>query len=146
MKTYIYSLLLAAVFCTGAYAKTAEEATQEAIALEQQAIQGKDWYQAAKLYEQGAKIKGLPEQMRTYMLTRCIFCYLNQNHFAEAAPHVKALAEKGDPAMMSIYGEMMFNGLGVDQNRERGIEWMRKAARLGQRSAQQKLRQLGLYY
>lgn len=146
MKTLLYSLLLAAVFCTGAYAKTAEEATQEAIALEQQAIQGKDWYQAAKLYEQGAKIKGLPEQMRTYMLGRCIFCYLNQNHFAEAAPYAKELAEKGDLAAMGIYGEMLYSGLGVRQNMEQDIAWLRKAARLGNRSAQQNLRSRGLYY
>jgi TPR repeat protein len=44
---------------------------------------------------------------------------------------------------MRMLGVLYYNGLSVPQNRAKGLEWYRKAAAAGSKTAQEELGQLG---
>lgn len=65
--------------------------------------------------------------------------YLSQGNPKEAAPLMKALAEKGDAAAQFNYGVMLTRGDGVKANAAKGKEYIQKAAAQGFPPAQQYL-------
>ncbi len=69
--------------------------------------------------------------------------YLNDKRPAEAAKWFKASAENGKVGGIYYYGYMLYNGMGVGQDKERGIALMQQAADRGFAAAH---RDLGLIY
>ena len=61
----------------------------------------------------------------------------------ENVAEVKAAAEKGNAAAQCQMGLFYMNGLGVDRDEEKAVEWLKKAAAQNHLQAQYNL---GLYY
>lgn len=56
---------------------------------------------------------------------------LDQDRLAEAFALYEKLANAGDPNCQTFAGWMCYEGLGTAQNKERALEWFKKAAALG---------------
>lgn len=56
---------------------------------------------------------------------------LNQDRFAEAFSLYERLAKAGDAHSQVFLGWMYFEGLGVEQDKEKALEWFMRAASLG---------------
>ena len=63
--------------------------------------------------------------------------------WASAVDDVKVAAEKGDAAAQCQMGLFYMNGLGVDRDEDKAVEWLKKAARQNHAQAQYNL---GIYY
>ena len=63
--------------------------------------------------------------------------------WATTVDDVKIAAEKGDAAAQCQMGLFYMNGLGVDRNEDKAVEWLKKAAAKNHAQAQYNL---GIYY
>ena len=63
--------------------------------------------------------------------------------WASAINDTKAVAAKGDAAAQCQMGLFYMNGIGVDRDEDKAVEWLKKAARQNHAQAQYNL---GIYY
>ena len=63
--------------------------------------------------------------------------------WASAVDDTKAAAAKGDAAAQCQMGLFYMNGIGVDRDEDKAVEWLKKAARQNHAQAQYNL---GIYY
>lgn len=75
-------------------------------------------------------------------------CYLTGDvvsvDYAQAAHWYEGPAKAGDPHALFALGAMYYNGKGVTEDKEKGVQMMRQAADFGNEEAKKKLIELGL--
>lgn len=65
--------------------------------------------------------------------------YLNGKNTTESAKWFKILADKNDLTGVYYYGYQLYKGMGVTQDKERGIEYLSRAAKVGNKNAHRML-------
>lgn len=149
MKTYIYSLLLAAVCLSmpsfGGTSEAAMKEVQRYIDAGNQARQAEDNHGFAVNFLKATQVKGLVNPERRAVDQTAIVVLTQCGYFNDAIPIIEREANQGNLRCQAMMGSVYYNGLGgKPQNREKGIAMLRKAAQLGDAYAQQTLFKMGL--